>query len=111
MSRLARVVVPGLPHHVTQRGNRREAIFFEDADRFEYLNLVRNHFRRYDLSVWAYCLMTNHVHFIVVPKQADALALAFRDAHSNYALSLNRRRRLNGHLWQGRFFSCPLDET
>ena len=96
MSRLSRVVVPELPHHVTQRGNRREPIFFEDANRLEYLNLVRNHFRRYELLVWAYCLMTNHVHFVVVPAQADALALALRDAHSTYALSLNRRRRSNG---------------
>lgn len=111
MGRIARVVVPGLAHHVTQRGNRRSAIFFEDADRFGYLNLVRHYARFYEIEIWAYCLMTNHVHFVVVPKFEDGLSLAFRDTHTSYATGINRRRRLSGHLWQGRFFSCPLDDA
>lgn len=109
MSRLARVVVPGLPHHATQRGNRRSAVFVDDADRFAYRQTVAHYFAQQQLQVWAYCLMTNHVHFVVVPSDEDALGRAFRDAHACYALAFNQRHRLNGHLWQGRFFSCPLD--
>ena len=67
MSRLARIVVPGLPHHVTQRGNRREAIFFEDGDQEVYRNLLAEQARKYDVGVWAYCLMPNHVHLILKP--------------------------------------------
>lgn len=110
MSRIARVVIPGLPHHITQRGNRREEVFTDDADRHAYLNGVRHAFRAYSVKVWAYCLMTNHVHFVAVPEQCDSLALAFRDAHAAYATSFNRKNRTCGHLWQGRFFSTPLDE-
>ena len=79
MSRIARVVIPGLPHHITQRGNRREEVFTDDADRHAYLNGVRHAFRAYSVKVWAYCLMTNHVHSVAVPEQRDSLALAFRD--------------------------------
>lgn len=104
MSRLARVVVPGLPHHATQRGNRRSVVFVDDADRFAYRQTVAHYFAQQQLQVWAYCLMTNHVHFVVVPSDEDALGRAFRDAHACYALAFNQRHRLNGHLWQGRFF-------
>ncbi|MCW8129162.1 MAG: transposase [Planctomycetota bacterium] len=109
MSRLARVVVPGLPHHVTQRGNRRQVVFVDDTDRFAYRQTVLHYFTQHKLKVWAYCLMTNHVHFVVVPSDAKSLGLAFRDAHTHYALGFNKRHGLHGHLWQGRFYSCPLD--
>ena len=110
MSRIARVVIPGLPHHITQRGNRREDVFSDDADRQAYLNGIRQAFRAYSVRVWAYCFMSNHVHFVAVPEQDDSLALAFRDAHAVYATSFNRKNQTCGHLWQGRFFSTPLDE-
>ncbi len=84
MGRIARVVVPGLAHHVTQRGNRRADVFFEDADRYAYLNLVRHYARIHDIEIWAYCLMTNHIHFIAVPKCENGLSLAFRDTHTAY---------------------------
>ena len=110
MPRIARVVVPGLPHHVTQRGNRRADVFFDDADRRRYLFLLGQYAERHGLAIWAYCLMTNHVHFVAVPAAAESLGRAFRDAHQAYASWLNRKMRESGHLWQGRFFSCVLDD-
>ena len=110
MARLARIVVPDIPHHLTQRGNRREDIFFDDADRRKYLRLLKDQCELYRLEVWAYCLMTNHVHLVVVPRTPDALGQAMRRMNSQYAAYVNRRQGLSGHLWQGRFFSCPLDE-
>ena len=110
MARLARVVVPGTPHHVTQRGNRREDVFFSDADRQKYLMLLLDRSQQYGLSVLAYCLMSNHVHLIVVPEQADSLGRAMRTLNSAYAAYVNRRQGYCGHLWQGRFYSCPMDD-
>ena len=109
MARLARVVVPGMPHHLTQRGNRREAVFFDEADRRLYLLLWREACRKFGLEVWAWCLMTNHVHVVVVPPAADALGQAMRRLNSRYTSAVNRRAGLCGHLWQGRFYSTPLD--
>ena len=110
MARLARVVVPGVPHHVTQRGNRRQDVFFDPADRRRYLELLDRYSRSYGLSIWAYCLMTNHVHLVAVPADAHALGRTMRDTHTTYAAYANRRLGEMGHLWQGRFFSTPLDE-
>jgi len=109
MSRVARIVVPGFPYHVTQRGNRREPVFFCDADRLTFLRLLRLYAPRYDLDVLAYCLMPNHVHLVVVPQKSDALAGTFRPVHSLYAQHVNETQGLTGLLWQGRFFSCALD--
>ena len=111
MSRLARIVIPGFPHHVTQRGNRRADVFHDDADRFKYLSLFDQYRQAHGLDIWAYCLMSNHVHWIVVPENETSLAKTFRDAHTAFALAMNRKRGESGHLWQGRFFSCPLDVT
>ena len=110
MPRIARVVVPGLPHHVTQRGNRGADVFLDDDDRRRYLFSLGEYARRHGLAIWAYCLMANHVHFVVVPQGRESLGHAFRDAHRAYAAWLNRRMRERGHLWQGRFFSCVLDD-
>lgn len=110
MSRVARIIAPGFPHHVTQRGNRCEPVFFEDADRQKYLMLLLDYKRRYGLDIWAYCLMTNHVHFVAVPRAADSLARTMRDTHQAYSAWLNRRLGQSGHLWQGRFYSTVLDE-
>jgi putative transposase len=111
MARLSRVVVPGFPHHVTQRGNRRAIVFDNDEHRHLYLELFDRYRRKHGLEVWAYCLMPNHVHWVVVPKTDVSLARTFRDTHTVYAAQVNHARGENGHLWQGRFFSCPLDET
>lgn len=111
MSRVARIVVPGLAHHVTQRGNRRGDVFECDDDRHAYLRFLKQYADKHGLAVWAYCLMTNHVHLVVVPEREDSLAKALRDAHTVYAMRFNTRTRLSGHVWQGRFYSCPLDES
>lgn len=111
MSRLARIVVPGFPHHVTQRGNRRADVFETDGDREAYLRFLKRYADRRGLAVWAYCLMTNHIHLVAVPAQEQSLALALRDAHTVYAMYFNGRTENSGHVWQGRFHSCPLDES
>lgn len=109
MARLARVVIPGLPHHVTQRGNGRRDVFFSDDDRRMYLAILRDHCRRNDLSMLAWCLMTNHVHLVVIPEHENSLAAAFGRTHNEYAHWLHVKQRRIGHLWQNRFHSCPLE--
>ena len=111
MARLARLVIPGLPYHVTQRGNRRQPTFFEDGDYALYRDLLADAAQRFGLSVWAYCLMPNHVHLIVVPDHPDALRAAFATAHRRYTGFINARHRWTGHLWQGRFGAVAMDEA
>ena len=106
MSRIARAVVPGLPHHVTQRGNGRSAVFDSEADRIIYLNLLRRNSAEYRLKVWAWCLMSNHIHLLAVPERGDSLHRALGRTHADYARYLNVKRASCGHLWQARFFSC-----
>ncbi|MCP4643821.1 MAG: transposase [bacterium] len=110
MSRVARIVVPGFPHHVTQRGNRRADVFETDGDHDAYLRFMKQYADKRGLVIWAYCLMTNHVHLVAVPVREDSLGLALRDAHTVYAMYFNSRTQLSGHVWQGRFHSCPMDE-
>ena len=110
MTRIARIVVPGLPHHVTQRGNRRENIFFEEGDYALYRDWLAESCRRFGVSCWAYCLMPNHAHLILAPQDASGLALALSRAHRLYAGYVNARARQTGHLFQGRFGSLAMDE-
>jgi putative transposase len=110
MPRVARVVVPGLPYHVTQRGNNRQDVFFVDDDRRFYLELLKEHAHSYGLAVVGYCLMSNHVHLVVTPGETDTLAKAIGRTHFIYAQYINRLHGRSGHLWQGRFYSCALDE-
>jgi len=110
MGRLARVVVTDVPHHVTQRGNNRQGIFLADEDYAHYLGLLRDYSRRHGLEFWAYCLLPNHVHLVAVPTGKQSLAKALSGAHMRYAQYFHTRTEGSGHLWQGRFFSCPLDE-
>lgn len=111
MARLARIVVPNVPYHVTQRGNRRERTFFEDADYKRYRTMLGEAARRSGSQVWAYCLMPNHVHLIVVPADADGLRRTFADAHRRYTGLINARHQWTGHLWQGRFGAVAMDEA
>ncbi len=111
MARLARVVAPGLPHHVTQRGNRRLETFFSEADYQAYLGLLAESCAKAATEVWAYCLMPNHVHLILVPSHPDGLRAALGEAHRRYTRRINRRENWRGHLWQERFHSFPMDET
>ena len=111
MPRIARVTVPGIPHHVTQRGNRRQPVFFKNGDRQSYLHILSEQSKRYGVAIWAYCLMDNHVHFIAVPEEIDSLARTFGEAHRRYTWNINQREGWTGYLWQGRFASFPLDES
>ncbi len=110
MSRLARVVVPGLPHHVTQRGNGRQVTFLSDQDRSVYLDMLRQNRRQFGLTIWAYCLMPNHIHLLAVPERPDSLARALGRTHADYARYWNARRGSCGHVWQARFYSCPIED-
>ena len=111
MARLPRIVLPGIPHHVTQRGNRRERVFFEDGDYALYLDLLSDAASRAQVAIWAYCLMPNHVHIIAVPSDEDGLRRTFRYVHRHYTGYINARMRVTGHLWQGRFSSVAMDEA
>ncbi|MGH6614815.1 transposase [Sphingomonas sp.] len=111
MARLARIVLPGIPHHVTQRGNRRERVFFEDGDYTLYLDLLAEAAERARVAIWGYCLMPNHVHIIAVPSDEDGLRRTFRYVHRHYTGYINARMRVTGHLWQGRFSSVAMDEA
>ena len=111
IARLARVVISGIPYHVTQRGNRRQQTFFEDGDFALYRDLLAEAARRAGAEVWAYCLMPNHVHLIVVPSDEDGLRRTFADAHRRYTGFINARHRWTGHLWQGRYGAVAMDEA
>ncbi|HWA60471.1 MAG TPA: transposase [Caulobacteraceae bacterium] len=111
MARLARIVVPGEPHHVTQRGNHRERVFFGEDDYRAYLDLIASASRAAQTAIWAYCLMPNHVHFIMIPGREDSLRVTFAEAHRRYAARIHGRRRVTGHLWQGRFSSTAMDDA
>lgn len=111
MARLARIAVVNVPHHVTQRGNARQFILGKDEERTVYLNLLRKYAGLYELPLLGYCLMSNHVHLVVVPHKDNSLALALKQAHGRYATYWNATHRSSGHVWQGRFYSCPLDES
>jgi putative transposase len=111
MPRMARVVIPGVAHHVTQRGNRRADVFTCDADRQRYLGLLAAYADKHGLAIQAYCLMTNHVHLVVVPAEAVSLSRTLKPVHMRYAQHVNWTQDLTGRLWEGRFFSCPMDEA
>jgi putative transposase len=110
MARVARVVAPGFPHHITQRGNRRQQTFFCDEDYQYYVELLTQWCGAHQVEIWAYCLMPNHVHLIAVPESADGLRRAFGEVHRRYTRMVNVREGWRGHLWQGRFASFVLDE-
>jgi putative transposase len=110
VARIARVVVPGLPHHVTQRGNRREPVFFGAGDYQLYRRLIAAAARRAGAEIWAYCLMPNHVHLIVTPTDHDGLRATFAEAHRRYTGAINARFHWTGHLFQGRFGAVVMDE-
>src|SRR3546814_15570917 len=99
MARLPRVVLPGIPHHVTQRGNRRGRTFFEDGDYELYLGLLADAAERARCQIWSYCLMPNHVHIVLVPEDEDGLRRTFGDLHRRYTGYINARMRTTGHTW------------
>jgi putative transposase len=103
--------MPGVPHHITQRGNRRQETFFGDEDYEAYLDLMAERCRHWGVAIWAYCLMPNHVHLIAVPSTEKGLARAIGQAHCRYTRRINFRENWRGYLWQGRFASFPMDEA
>ena len=110
MARLARIVIPGIPHHITQRGNRREQVFFNSSDYRAYLDILSAAAQKSNTSIIAYCLMPNHVHIILLPDSADGLRATLADTHRRYTGRINARNKWTGHLWQGRFGSVAMDE-
>lgn len=110
MARMARLVVPGHAHHVTQRGNRRQPVFFQDDDYRAYLSLLAGWSAKAGTEVWSYCLMPNHVHLILVPSTEDGLRAALSETHRRYTRMVNFREGWRGHLWQERFHSFAMDE-
>ncbi|WP_424946191.1 transposase [Candidatus Spongiihabitans sp.] len=111
MARMARTVFEGVPHHITQRGNRRQQVFFCDEDYLTYLNLITTYCHLGKVEIWAYCLMPNHVHLVVVPNDKEQLAQSIGEAHRRYTRYINFRENWKGYLWQGRFSSNPMDEA
>ena len=110
MARTARSIAPGLPYHITQRGTNGQKVFFSVADRALYLQLIRQNLADTGVRILAYCLMTNHVHLVAVPDRADSLAVLFGRVNGRYAQAVNIRRGRSGHLWQARYYSCPMSE-
>lgn len=111
MARLARVVVYECWHHVAQRGNHQQTVFFSNEDRGFYLDRLRHYSTLFGLRIAGYCLMNNHVHLLVIPQMATSLARAVGRTHNDYARWLNFKRGEIGHVWQNRFYSCPLDDA
>ena len=111
MARIARVVVPNHPHHITQRGSRRQPTFFCSEDYQLYIDLCAEFSKKYGVEIWAYCLMPNHVHLVAVPENDKSLSQCFSRLHHKYAYLINKRNEWQGHLWQQRFFSCVMDEN
>ena len=110
MSRTSRAVAIGYPHHVTQRGNNRQTVFIDDQDRLTYLDLLKQYAVKFKLDIWAYCLMSNHVHLLVIPRAEDALSCGVGLANQVYTRYVNRKYFRSGRLWQNRFFSCVVDK-
>ncbi len=110
MARVSRIVIPNIPHHVTQRGVRSMNIFFKDEDYMYYKELLLNQCKEHQLEVISYCLMTNHVHLIVIPKTIQSLSRAIGETHRLYTRKINFEQKVKGHLFQERFFSTPLDD-
>jgi putative transposase len=110
MARSARLVIPGLPHHVVQRANRGKALFYTDADRRRYLDLLAGYATRQRLQIWAYCLMPDHVHLVAVPEESNSLAAALTPLQIQYSRHIHQTQKKGGVLWRGRYGSCPMDE-
>ena len=110
MPRNARVVIPGSAHHITQRGNNRQIVFEEDVDYLNYCRWINKYAGQNSLDILAYCLMPNHVHFIVIPKDKESLSRTFQMTHMRYAQYMNGKKKASGHLWQGRFYSGVMNK-
>jgi putative transposase len=111
MPRIARVIAVGYPHHITQRGNNRAVVFFDDKDRQTYLKLLAGYAEKHHLQIWAYCLMNNHIHLLAVPETETSLARGIGLTNQVYTQYLNRKLKQSGRIWQNRFFSCVVENN
>ena len=111
MARITRIVVPQYPHHIIQRGNRRQKVFFQDSAYESYLKFLKEYSMKYNLSIVSYCLMPNHVHLIAIPEEENSLALGIGETHRNYTRMIHFRKNWKGYFWQGRFSSYVLDDA
>jgi putative transposase len=111
MPRIARIALAEVPYHITQRGNARQQIFFDDADHLLYLDLLGRHSAQARLRIQAWCLMPNHIHLIATPERSNSMSTALSRTHADFARHFNLKRRTCGHVWQARYFSCPLDRA
>jgi len=110
MPRIARVCAINYPHHITQRGNNKETVFFDDEDRKFYLRILSKYRDEWNFEIWAYCLMNNHIHLLVVPREEESLAKGIGITNLVYTQYFNRRYNRSGRLWQNRFFSTVIEE-
>lgn len=110
MPRIARIIAPGNPHHITQRGNNRATVFFDDEDRRTYLSILAHYADKHALQIWAYCLMDTHIHLLAVPETETSLARGVGLTNQVYTQYLNRKRNQSGRIWQNRFFSCVVED-
>jgi len=110
MTRRPRIVIPGWIHHVTQRGNHRQKVFYSDHDRVVYLQLLEEYCSKWGMQLIGHNLMDNHIHLAVIPEREDSLSNGIGQLHHDYALWQNIQCHRNGHLWQNRFFSTPVEE-
>jgi putative transposase len=111
MGRVARIVLVGSPHHIIQRGSRNQNVFFNEQDREVYISYLKSNCIKYGVKIWAWCLMSNHVHFVAIPEKHESFANCFGRTHLKYARRINFKREWCGHLWQERFRSSPMDEA
>jgi len=110
MPRIARSVAVEYPHHITQRGNNRTTVFFDEEDHLFYINTLKRYSQKYKLEIWAYCLMGNHVHLLAVPREDTSLARGIGLTNMVYTQYLNRKHGNSGRVWQNRFFSCAVEK-
>ena len=111
MPRTARIVIPGTPHHITHRGNNREAVFLCEHDYWHYVRLLLKYSQDGHMRILGYCMMPNHVHIIAIPATEETFECVFRETQRRYTTHFNRKYKRAGHLWQNRYFSCPMDES
>jgi putative transposase len=109
MPRVARIIAPQYPHHITQRGNNRADVFFDDEDRTTYLSLLKSYCEKWTVDIWAYCLMTNHLHILAVPADEVSLSRCIGRTNLLYTQHVNRKYKRSGRLWQNRFFSTTVE--
>ncbi|MDI6732685.1 MAG: transposase [Planctomycetota bacterium] len=110
MPRIARAVAVDFPHHIIQRGNNRQKVFFAVDTRRKYLDMLKDYAERWDISILAYCLMTNHIHLLVKPHEENSLAKMMQGVSQGYSKYINKRYKRTGRLWESRYYSCVVDE-